>query len=185
MDKNKLKQLNEKRMLLQVELRLKEIQELIKAQLTYLWDQEFSYTLHYEHEYLNWIKLNVPIRKRDGYDGVYDDFQIDVDDSLCKDSVSYAEKEFHSEHFKAEFNAFLSDEIGLVLCYSGEEPEIEISLRAFLSNPSLFFARPENWIITKDKQSIIEYIWEQGVIRFIQLNNGKLSLRKIITVKVD
>ena len=180
MDKKKIEELKEKRILLQEELRLKTLRDRISSQLDYLDEFGFDYRVYYEHEHLDWISKNIPMRKKDGYSGVHD-YQIDVNDALSNydsvychsDNLSFAEI---GEHFLT----VLSKECRLIVCYNGGAPEIEISAEVLFSRPSLFFSRPETWMLTKDKIWIIEYIWEQEVMRFIQLQNMKPVLVKKI-----
>lgn len=171
MDKEKIEELKKRRVLLQEEVRLKELRQRIALELNYLEERNYNYKVYYNYEHVDWIKANVQIRKRDGYHGIYDDFQIDVDDSTQDDTLYY-EKDLLSDEFKAQFLSYISNETSLIVCYQGGAPEIEISVEAFLSQPLKFFSRPENWIITKDETWIIESIWDQGVIRFIRLQKS-------------
>jgi len=180
-DKKKIEHLKERRLLLKEEVRLKMLRKRITLQLNYLDKWGYDYKVYYNHEYLNWIYLNVQVRKRDGYNGIYSDFQIDVNDSTLKNGVLHHAKDLLSDLFVEQFLSVIHNELTLVVCYEGGDPEIEISMEAFLSQPLEFLARPETWIITKDKSWIIEYIWNQEVIRFIQLQNTKpLLVKKII-----
>ena len=42
---------------------------------------------------------------------------------------------------------------------------------------SIFLSSPENWVLTTDKKYIIESIWDQGVIRFIDITQVKPVLQ--------
>ena len=134
--------------------------------------------MFYEFENLNWIDSNVRVRNRDGYSGIHGDFQIDVEDSSTLSSMSLKEEEINSKKFKEQFSSLISNESKLIVCYQGGDPELEFSDKAFLDNPTQFFSRPETWILTTDKKWIIEYIWEQGVIRFIKLHASIPTLVK-------
>jgi len=93
------------------------------------------------------------------------------------------EDKINSEEFKELFLSIIPTKNSLVVCYQGGDPELEISVKAFLDKPTAFFSRPETWILTTDKKWIIEYIWEQKTIRFINIENRenpKLQLKVII-----
>lgn len=183
MDKEKIEQLKERRLLLQEEVRLKTLQKRVASKLNYLDKQGYQYKVYYNHEHLFWIRLNVQVRKRDGYNGIYDDFQIDVNDTTQKDVIFYFEKDLLSDKFKEQFLSIIPNISLLIVCYEGGDPEIEISTEAFLSDPLLFFTSPETWIISKDEKWIIECIWNQGAIRFIQLDNKTPTLVKKIIIQ--
>ena len=169
MDKNKREELINRRIQLQEEVRLKELRELLAPQISQLEMLGESYVVYYSSEFLYWIASNVRVRNRDGYSGIHGDFQIDIVDEDGLKTIHLYEEEINSEIFKEQFASLISLDNKLVVCYQGGEPELEISVNAFLSNPLLFFSRPETWIITTDKTWILEYIWDQRVIRFVQL----------------
>lgn len=180
MDKEKREELEDRRQQLQEELRLRELSERLAPQLAHLEKSSESYGLYYEFENLNWIDSNVLVRKRDGYTGVYGDFQIDVDDSTAKSTLNMSIKDLNSDKFQGQFSSLIPDTNSLIICCQGGDPELEISAKAFLSRPTLFLSGFETWIITTDKSWIIEYIWEQGAIRFIQLQHSIPTLVKLI-----
>ena len=183
MDKEKIEELKSKRLKLQEEVRLKDLRKRVASQISHLEKLGESYFVFYEFENLNWIDSNVRVRQRNGYSGIHGDFQIDVKDSNAISSLNLYEDELNSEKFKEQFSSLISAGSTLIVCYQGGDPELEFSARAFLDNPTEFFSRPETWILTTDKKWIIEYIWEQGVIRFIQLNGSIPTLVKIIIIE--
>lgn len=183
MDKEKIEELKYKRLKLQEEVRLKNLIERVASQIAYLEKLGESYFVFYEFENLNWINSNVRIRNRDGYNGIHGDFQIDIEDSNAKSSINISEEEINSEKFNEQFLSFISTESNIMVCYQGGDPELEISAKAFLDKPTEFFARPETWLLTTDKKRIIEYIWEQGVIRFILLEESTPILVKLIIIE--
>ena len=172
MDKEKIEELKSKRLKLQEEVRLKDLRDRVKYQISHLDKLGESYFVFYKFENLNWINSNVSVRNRDNYRGVHGDFQINVEDSDAKISINLCENEINSEKFKKHFSSLISNECRLILCYQEGSPELEFSAEAFLNNPTVFLSRPETWILTTDKKWIIEYIWDQGVIRFIQLQES-------------
>ncbi|NVK65437.1 MAG: hypothetical protein HWE22_12670 [Flavobacteriales bacterium] len=181
MDKEKIEELKSKRLKLQEEVRLNDLRDRVASQISHLVKLDESYSVYYEFENLNWIDSNVRVRNRDGYRGIHGDFQIDVDDSNAINSFNISEVEINSEKFKELFSSLISTESEVIVCYQGGDPELEFSAKAFLDKPTEFFSRPETWILTTDKKWIIEYIWEQGVIRFIQLKESMPTLvQKII-----
>lgn len=183
MDKKKIEELIAKRQKLQEEVRLQALRKRVASQISHLEKLEEPYSVFYEFENLNWIDSNVRVRNRDGYNGIHGDFQIDVDDSLAISSFAIDQEEINSEKFKEQFSSLIASESMLIVCYQGGDPELEFSVRAFLDNPIVFLSSPETWILTSDKKWIIEYIWEQGVIRFIQLNDSTPSLVKKIIIE--
>jgi len=185
MDKEKIEELKNRRKKLQEEVRLKEIRGRVKSQIAHLEKLGQAFTVYYEFENINWIYENVQLRTRDGYRGVHGDFQIDVDDSILQDNFRLGEEEIDSNKFRNHFTSLIPDDKSLVVCYEGGDPELEISVKAFLDSPSTYFSRPETWIITTDKTWIIEYIWDQGVIRFIQLQESTPSLIKKIIIEYE
>lgn len=182
MDKEKIEELRSKRLKLQEEIRLKDLRKRVASQISHLDKLGESYFVFYEFENLNWIDSNVRVRNRDGYRGIHGDFQIDVDDLNAISSFNISEVEINSEKFKELFLSLISSESKLIVCYQGGDPELEFSAKAFLVNPTEFFSKPETWLLTTDKKWIIEYIWDQGVIRFIQLQGStpKLVMKIII-----
>jgi hypothetical protein len=181
MDKEKIEELKAKRLKLQKEVRLKNLRKRVASQISHLNKLDESYFLYYEFENLNWIDLNIRVRNRDGYTGIHGDFQIDVDDSNAVNLFNISEVEINSKKFKELFSSIISTESTLIVCYQGGDPELEFSANAFLNNPTQFFSKPETWILTTDKKWIIEYIWDQRVIRFIQIKASTPTLvQKII-----
>ncbi|PCI34733.1 MAG: hypothetical protein COB60_05950 [Flavobacteriaceae bacterium] len=179
MDKKKIEQLKKKRLLHKETIRLKTLSNRISSQLNYLDEQSFDYRIHYEHENLDWISTNVAMRKRDGYTGLYD-YQIDVDDNENCNSIYCNSDDSLIDKIREQFLIILSKESRLIVCYDGGDPEIEISVETLLSQPLKFFSKMETWILLKDKSWIIEYIREQEIVRFIQLQNKKIVLVKQI-----
>ncbi len=182
MDKEKTEEIKSKRLKQQEEVRLKELKRKVASQITHLEKLGESYFVYYSFENLNWIDSNVRVRQRDGYSGIHGDFQIDVEDSNTISSQNLNEDEINSEKFKEQFSLLISKRSKLIVCHQGGDPELEFSAKAFLDNPNEFFSRPETWILTTDKKWIIEYIWEQGVIRFIQLHESTPTLVKTIII---
>lgn len=181
MDNKKIEKLKSKRLKLQEEVRFKDLRKRVSSQISHLDKLGESYFVFYESENLNWIESNVQVRKRDGYRGVHGDFQIDVNDSNVISLLSLSEEEINSDKFKEQFSSLISNVTTLIICHQGGDPEIEISAQAFLDSPNEFFSSPETWILTSDKKWIIEYIWDQCVIRFIQLvESTPILVRKLI-----
>jgi|GEM_PF-4457551 len=183
MDKEKIEELKSKRLKLQEGVRLEDLRKRVASQLSHLEKLGESYFLFNEFENLNWIDSNVRVRNRDGYGGIHGDFQIDVDDSNAINSLNISENEINSKKFKEQFSSLISTASTLIVCYQGGDPELEISTKAFLDNPIEFFSRSETWILTTDKKWIVEYIWDQGVIRFIQLQESTPTLVKKIIIE--
>jgi hypothetical protein len=181
MDKEKAEQLKERRLLFQEELQLKEIRKRILHQLDYLDENQFEYQIYDSGECLNWINSNVQVRNRDGYRGCHGDFQIDVDTTLgINEYVKYSQIDVLSDKIREQVSTMLPKEGLLIICRDGGDPELEITVEAFLSQPLLFFDKMETWILAKDHSWIIELIDEQDVIRFIQLQGRKPTLVKNI-----
>jgi hypothetical protein len=181
MDKQKIEQLRERRLKLQEEVRLKYLRERVVSQIAHLEKIGQPYTVHYDFENLNWIDSNVRVRKRDGYHGIWGDFQIDVYDSTATSIIKIREEDINADIFKRQFQSLISDNNALIVCYQGGDPELEISVKAFLYQPSVFLDRMEAWLITTDKKWIIEYISDQCAIRFIQLQeSAPMLLKKLI-----
>jgi len=78
MDNNKLNELKNKQNLLKEKLELNKLKERISFQINYLKDNNFEYNLYYYQENIKWILSEFPIRKRENYFGLYDDFQINI-----------------------------------------------------------------------------------------------------------
>jgi hypothetical protein len=180
MDKEKADQLKKRRLLLNEEIRLKTLRQRISTQLNYLDEQSCDYKIFYEHENLNWISTNVALRKKDRYSGSHD-YQIEVNDASenCF-SISCNSETSLKNGFKELLLTIVLKNSRLIVIYNGGDPEIEISVKSLLLNPLLFFSSPETWLITKDKQWVIEYIWDQEMIKFIHLRNMKPVLVKRI-----
>ena len=177
MDRNKIEYLKEKRLLLQKENRLKELRKRIAPKLNYLEEHSFAFKVLYDFKYINWINDNIKVRAKDGYRGSHGDFQIDVDDLNVVNTKIASVDDFLTVGPIAEFFNRISNDTTLIICALGGDPELGISKEAFLSNPSLFFSSPETWVLSADKTSIIENIWEQGVLRFIDITQSKPILR--------
>lgn len=184
MNEQKIELLKEKRLKLQEEIRLKDLRERVAFELSHLEKIGQPYTVHYNFEHLNWIDSNVHVRKKDGYNGIWGDFQIDVDDSTASSVIKLREGDIDSELFKKQVQSLLSEDNTLIVCLLGGDPELEISVKAFLNTPSVFLNRMEVWLITIDKEWIIEYIADQGaIIRFIQLQGSVPTLVKKIVIE--
>lgn len=183
MDIKQIEELKAKKLLLKAEIRLKQMRERVESQITHLERIGETYDVYYNFEHLNWIESNVRIRNRDGYHGIHGDFQIDVNDSDINNFNIIKEVDFNSEKFSMIFKSIITGDNPLVICYQGGNPELKISVNSFLSNPNEFFSHPETWIITTDKNWIIEYIWEQEIVRFIQLNDSIPTL--IMKLKIE
>lgn len=182
MNREKIEELKSKKLKLKEEVRLKDLRKRVAPQISHLDKFEEPFFVFYNFENLNWIDSNVHIRNRDGYSGIHGDFQIDVDDLSAISSFIINEKEINSEKFKELFSSLITGS-NIIVCCQGGDPELEISVKAFLDNPIIFFSRPETWILTTDKKWIVEYIWEQGVIRFIQLHESTPTLVKKIIIE--
>lgn len=185
MDKTKLAELKDRRQKLKEEIRLKKLREGVVSELAHLESLGESYSIYYRLEHLNWIDAHVQIRKRDGYSGIHGDFQVDVDDSMAISDIRMRAVDLDSEKFTELFSSLIPDHSSVIVCHQGDDPELKISLNAFLSHPSKFISHPETWIITADKSWIIEYIWEQGVVRFIQLKDATPILVKKIIIEEE
>jgi hypothetical protein len=183
MNEQKMEQLREKRLKLQEEIRLKELRDRVAFELAHLEKIGQSYTVHYDFKHLNWIDSNVGVRKKDGYHGIWGDFQIDVEDSTASSVIKLREGEIDGDLFKKLVQSHISEDSSLIVCYQGGDPELEISVKAFLTTPSVFLNRMEVWLLSTDKKCIIEYIADQGAIRFIQLQGSVPRLVKKIMIE--
>ena len=181
MKKEKIEALKHKRLKLQEEVRQKAIRERVATQISFLEQSGEPYSVYYDSEHLNWIDSNVRTRNRDGYNGIHGDFQIDVVDAAAQNSYTIKEEEIDAEVFKHYFLECITAD-RLIVCYQGGDPELDIPVRAFINRPTVFFANPETWLLTTDKQWLIEYIWEQGVIRFIRVQDSNPILETVIVL---
>ena len=177
MDRNKIEYLKEKRLLLKKENRLKGLRKRIAPELNYLQEHGFAFKVFYDAKNINWINDNIKVRPKDGYSGSHGDFQINVDDLSVVNTKIASEHDFLVVGPIAEFFNRIANNTPLIICALGGDPELEISKEAFLSNPSIFFSSPETWVLSADKTSIIENIWEQGVVRFIDITQSAPILR--------
>ena len=105
MNKEKMEQLKEKRLLLKEEARLYDLKKRVPLQISHLEKIGESYFVFYEFENLNWIDSNVRVMNRDDYSGIHGDFQIDVDDSNAISSFNIGKEEINSEKFKETFSS--------------------------------------------------------------------------------
>lgn len=183
MDNKKIEELKNKRKYLQKELNQKLQKEKIFSQIDYLEKLGQSYYIYYNYENINWISSNITIRKRDGYNGIYNDFQIDVDDLKAFETLKIKESEIDSNKFTELLSSIIPNHNSLIVCYEGGLPELEISVTSFISKPTVFLSQPETWIISNKKNWILEYIWSQGVIRIIELNKSIPRLIKSIIIE--
>lgn len=183
MDKEKIEELKERRKKLQEEVRLIELRKRIAYQIAHLEKLGQSYTVYYEGEAINWIYSTIQVRKKDGYFGIHGDFQIDVDDSTAIETVKMKEEEIDSDKFRDHFTALIPSNRNVIVCYDGGDPELEISASSFLSQPSLFLAAFDAWVITTDKSWAVEFIGDQDAIRFIQLKGSTPWLIKKIKIE--
>jgi len=183
MDKNKIAYLKEKRILLKKEIRLKELRARITPVLSYLEEQQYPFTIHYDFEYVNWIHQHIKVRDKDGYRGSHGDFQIDVHDATVKTTRIKSEDDFLTVQPIATFFNEVSNDTTFIVCSLTGDPELEISKEAFLSRPSIFFSNPETWLLSRDRKYIIERIWRQEVIRFIDIRQPEpiLKVKSIIS----
>jgi hypothetical protein len=183
MDKQKIENLREKRKLLQEEIRLKKIRDRITPQLKYLHEHDSIYKVHYESKHVNWINENLKVRTKDGYRGIHGDFQIDVNDNSCLSATITTEDELLTLKPVAKFLDDIPNDTTFIICSLGGDPELEISKETFISKPSIFFFNPENWIISTDRKFLIESIWEQSVIRFIDISQSMPILK--VNVEIE
>jgi hypothetical protein len=185
MDSERRAQLEAKKAELREELQQKELRDRIAAQIAHLEQIGQPFHVYYRYEHLHWINTHVQVRKRDGYTGIHGDFQIDVNDGEARIKKEMNEADLDAKTFQAAFLSVIPADISLIVCHQGGAPELELSVHAFLSRPSLFFSQPETWIITSDKNWIIEYIWEQGVVRFIELEQSLPKLAKLFSIQYE
>lgn len=183
MDKHRKERLEKRRAALQIELERKEMRGRVSSQIAFLENSGYAYGLYYESETLNWLYNNVSVRKKDGYHGLHEDFQIDVHDADAPETISIHDTGLLADALPAEFSSNLNEETRLIICYLGGDPELEIPVAAFFSDPDVFFSGFETWVITSDKNWIIEYLLEQQVIRCIKLNVKSPVLVKNIVVQ--
>lgn len=183
MDKHKKERLKKRRLALQNELEQKELRQRVSSQIAFLENSGYAYSLYYESENLNWMVNNLSIRKKDGYHGLHDDIQIDINDAEAQETIFLSDVGLLADAMPVEFLSNLIEDKRLMICYLGGDPELEISAAAFISNPEVFFSGFETWIITSEKDWIIEYIREQNVIRFIKLSDAKPVLLMNIVIK--
>jgi hypothetical protein len=178
MDKKEIEYLKKKRILLQKDIRLKKLRDRISLELNYLEEQNLTFNVIYDSEYINWINDNVKVRNKDGYHGVHGDFQIDVDDLAADVNTKIASVNnlLTVKPIVGFFNK-ISNDTTLIICKLGGNPELEISKEAFLSNPSIFLSNMETWVLSTDKTFIIESISEQEVVRFIDITQSEPILR--------
>ena len=182
MDQKKLEALQAKRLKLQEASRLKSLRAEVATEIAHLEILNHTYSIFYKGENFNWIQSNIKLRKRDGYMGIHEYFQIDVNDPNALNVFSIAEVNIDSEKFGELFSSIISKASSFVICYQSTLVELEISAKAFFEKPSVFLSSPETWVLNTDKKWIIEYIWVQGVIRVIQLQESIPTLNTIIHV---
>jgi hypothetical protein len=151
MDEEKIEVLKARRLQMQQGIRLKKIRDRVASQIADLEKLDQSFNVYYESENLNWIDSNVPVRKRDGYKGIHGDFQIDVEDSTATSIHKIREEEINSAKFLQQFSSLIPANSSIIVCYQGGDPELEISIKAFLSHPTEFLSRSETWVIATDK----------------------------------
>ena len=187
MDKHRREQLQKRRALLQEKVKLKEIKDRLSYLTPYLENAGFDYKIYYENEYLIWLYENVDIRKKDGYRGVHEDFQIDVQDSEAKEQIKLNHKDVGTYLQSNEISSMINKDENVVLCQLGGDPDIEIPFSAFLENPGKFIGLADIWLVSTKKDWIIENTWGQNghpVIRFIKLIDSKPILNKVIYLEL-
>lgn len=185
MNNQRKEQLQKRRASLQQELKLKKQRERISPQIRYLKDAGYAYEIFYEHEHLSWIFNTIRIRKKDGYHGIHDDFQIDVKDSEAEQTIFVKDAHSLMDSFNRAFPSNIYPDEKLIVCTLGGDPELEIPAAALLSNPDLFLSGFETWVLTSEKNWIIEYIGEQEIIRFINLSQTKPVLKKKLVIREE
>ncbi len=179
MDNNKINQLREKRLQLQEEIRLKSLRDRIANQLDYLDKQNFHYTIYYEAEHLHWINKNIPFKSnKEGLSN----FQIETDTTdEAANCVNCASEEDLINELKTTFLSLFDTNDKVIICYDGGDPEIEISVATFLKKPLLFFANPETWLLLNNKSYVLEYFWNEAVIRLINIEKLKpITSKKMV-----
>ncbi|MGB0431862.1 MAG: hypothetical protein ACPGLV_15410 [Bacteroidia bacterium] len=170
MEKAKIERLKKKQLELQEKIRLEKLCETISDSIDYLNSNNFKHKLHYKNENLNWIVNNVKNRKKDGYNGIHGDFQIDVDNSSIKTVYHLvSENDFLKIKPIINFINQIPNDSNLIVCSLTAAPELEITKNTFLTKPSAFFPTPETWIIDENKSILIENIWDQNIVRFINI----------------
>lgn len=185
MDKRRREQLEKRRSILQGEVERKEIKDRLSYLIPFLENAGFNYKIYYENEYLNWLYENVDVRKKDGYHGVHEDFQINIHDAEAKEFITLNYKDLKTESFSKEFLTLISEEENFVLCQLGGYPDIETSFQAFLEDSKKFLRIFGVWLVSAKKEWVIEYIFGQGVIRFIKLIDSKPTIYKVIKLVND
>ena len=185
MDKAKRKKLEKRRSEFQKELELKKIRDRRSYIISFLEHADFKYKIYYENEYLNWLYLNVDVRKKDGYHGVHEDFQLDVQDSEAKVSVVLKYGEISTNRFSKELLSLINRDDNFVHCQLGGDPDLETSVEPFLADPDKFLGGFGVWLVSTKKDWVIEYISGQEVIRIIRLTGSKPTLLKNIILEND
>lgn len=184
MTKTKIDYLLEKRKKLQERIKQEELCEPISKAIEYLKLNNFNFNIHYKAHNLNWIADNLKVRNKNGYNGSHGDFQIDVDDNSVDICIKLkSENDFLKTSSIMSFLNTQSKGQNLIVCSLSSFAEVEISQKIFLSQPSVFFTNPETWVIDNEKSIIIEYIWKQEIVRFINVENKenpKLELKALI-----
>ena len=179
MDNNKINQLREKRLQLQEEIRLKSLRDRIANQLDYLDKQNFHYTIYYEAEHLHWINKNIPFKSnKEGLSN----FQIETDTTdEAANCVNCASEEDLINELKTTFLSLFDANDKVIICYDGGDTEIEISVATFLKKPLLFFANPETWLLLNNKSYVLEYFWDEAIIRLIKIEKLKpITSKKMV-----
>lgn len=185
MDKAKREELEKRRSEYQKELHLKKIRDRHSYIISFLETADYKYKVYYKSEFLNWLYLNVDIRKKDGYHGVHEDFQIDVQDSEAKESAHIKYSEISTNRFSKEILSFISRNDNFVHCQLGGDPDLETSVEAFLADLDKFLSVSGVWLVSTKKDWVIEYLSDQEVIRIIRLTGSKPILLKNIILEND
>ena len=188
MDNRRREQLKKRRTLLQKKVELKEIKDRLSYLTPYLESAGFEYIIYYKNEYLIWLYENLDIRKKDGYRGVHEDFQINVQDAEAKEQTTINYKDVSSYLQSNEILSLINKDENFVLCQLGGDPDIEIPFNAFIENPGKFVTLRDSWLLSTKKDWIIENIWSlkgQQVIRFIKLIDSKPILYEVINLEID
>lgn len=176
MDLNRKEKLKQRLQLVKQKLAHKESLDSIYNELCYLEEKNYTYSVYVDNPYLNWLYNTVKTRKRDGYQGMYEDFQIDVNASETEISAHEKSIEAVFENHWDKVSSLIGTNSEVVLCQLGGAPDLLMPLAAFLSAPALFFNNLEHWAISSDKKWVIEFIHEQKALRFIKLQNSVPSL---------